>query len=107
MIVNAWNRGDHRPDRNGYGLKIDRLDRDRYFVREWGTILMELEGEAQPVEVNIDKDSFWNSTCRELISVKIGKWLIKNGLAPWPFRKPPVLEMIHIRERHFRLMKKG
>jgi len=44
---------------------------------------------AQPVVVNIDEDSFWSTTCRELISSEIGRWLLNNGLAPWPSGAPP------------------
>jgi hypothetical protein len=87
MIVTVWNNGFHHADGNGYGLKIDVRDRDAFFRREWKTVLLELDGESTPIEVNIDKDSFWNETCRELISVRIGKWMIKNKLAPWEKRK--------------------
>lgn len=103
MKVTAWNRGDHRPDGNGYGLKIDRLDRDRYFIRAWGAILLELEGESEPVAVNIDKDSFWGTTCRELISVRIGRWLIRNRLAPWKKGNPPQLFLEPTGDNQFRL----
>lgn len=107
MKVTAWNNGSHHPDGNGYGIKLSPNDRDTFFNREWKTILVELEGESIPAEVNIEKASFWNQTCKELISVKIGKWLITHGLAPWPFEKPPVFEMVQIGERHFRLTIKG
>ena len=107
MIVTVWNNGAHHPDGNGYGIKLSPNDRDKYFKREWKTISIELEGESIPAEVNIDKASFWNQSCKELISVKIGKWLIKNGLAMWPVGKPPVLEIAQVGERHFRLTKKG
>ena len=63
--------------------------------------MVDLEEEAESVELNIDKETFWNPTCRELISVRIGKWLIKNHLAPWPAGQPPVLNLIQIGERHF------
>jgi len=52
---------------------------------------LKLEGNTEPVEVNVDKPSFWNSTCHELISKEIGKWLMKNGFAPWPKYNPPKL----------------
>jgi hypothetical protein len=103
MKVKAWNNGSHHADGNGYGLKIDARDRDAFFRREWKTILLELEGESSPVKVNIDKDSFWNDTCRELISVRIGKWLIKNRLAPWIKGNPPVLTLTQIEGSRFRL----
>lgn len=106
MIVTAWNNGSHFNNGNGYGIKISSKDRDQYFRREWRVIILELEGEEKNVEVNIAKDSFWNSTCRELISVRIGKWLIKKGFAPWPTGQPPELELRQTRERYFYLTKK-
>jgi hypothetical protein len=93
MIVTAWNNGDHHSDGNGYGIKLDLVDRNAFFKSEWKTILIELEGESNTAEVNIDKASFWNQTCRELISVEIGKWLIKNHLAPWKKGYPPQLKL--------------
>lgn len=89
MIVTAWNNGDHHESGAGYGLKVSAADRDRYFRREWGTVVLELEGYPKLVEVNIDKDSFWGLKCRELISQEIGGWLKRNGLAPWAKGKPP------------------
>ena len=91
MIVTAWNDGKKYPTGAGYGLKIDAADRDRYFQREWKTVTLVLEGQGAPVEVNVDKPSFWNKTCRELISAEVGRWLIKNGLVPWPKGRPPKL----------------
>ncbi len=103
MKVTAWNEGSHNSNGNGYGVKIAPIDRDRYFHREWKTILVSLDGEPGEIEINIDKPSFWNETCRELISVKIGKWLIKNQLAPWEYRNPPVLNLEQSTDRRFRL----
>jgi hypothetical protein len=103
MIVTAWNNGSHHTDGNGYGLKINQRDRDAFFKRAWGTIMVELPGESSPVEINIDKDSFWNETCRELISVRIGKWLIKNKLTPWLKGNPPRLTLTPIAGNRFRL----
>jgi hypothetical protein len=103
MKVTAWNNGSRHPDGNGYGLKIDAHDRDAFFKREWKTISLELEGESTPIEINIDKPSFWNDTCRELISVKIGRWLIKNGLAPWEQGSPTMLNLKQIHDNKFKL----
>lgn len=93
MIVTAWNNGSHHKSGAGYGLKLTIADRDQYFKREWGTVTLELEGYPKPVEVNIDKDSFWGPKCRELIGQEIGAWLRKNGAAPWVKGKPPMLRM--------------
>lgn len=103
MIVKAWNNGAHHPDGNGYGIKISIQDRDKFFQRNWKTILVDLEGEKNPVEINIEKASFWNSTCRELISKEIGGWLISNHLETWPTGKLPSLVLVQKNERSFLL----
>jgi hypothetical protein len=101
MIATAWNNGNHYPSGAGYGLKLQVQDRDRYFLRSWKSVWLELEGYSQVVEVNVDKPSFWGPDCRELISKHIGIWLIENNLAPWPKRKPPKLVLNHIAENRF------
>lgn len=91
MIVTAWNNGNPAPTGAGYGLKIGIADRDRYFRREWKTVILVLEEHGTPVEINVAKPSFWGKTCRELISAEVGRWLISNGLAPWRAGRPPKL----------------
>ncbi len=105
MIVKAWNNGSHRSDGNGYGIKIKAQDRDTFFRREWKTIILELEGDPVPVEININKPSFWGATCRELISIRIGRWIIKNGFTPWDNMKPPLLDLEQISDNNFRLIR--
>jgi len=89
MIVTAWNNGQHMESGAGYGLKIGAEDRDRYFKASWKIAMISLPGIGEDVVVNVAKESFWNDSCRELISSKIGKWMRKNDLAPWPIGKPP------------------
>jgi hypothetical protein len=101
FVVAAWNNGKHHPTGAGYGLKIPKRDRDVFFRREWGAIELHLAGREQPAVINIDKDSFWNHSCRELISREIGSWLIDNKLAPWPDHSPPRLLMKARGERVF------
>ena len=93
MIVTAWNNGEHHESGSGYGLRVDKRDRDRYFRREWGSVVLHLQGRAEPVIANIDKNSFWSSECRELISREIGQWLRVNNMAPWHTDHPPKLIM--------------
>ncbi len=84
----AWNNGSHRKSGAGYGLKVSIKDRDRYFDREWTEVQLHLPTHKS-VRVNIDKQSFWGGTCRELISNEIGKWLHEVGRARWPRGMPP------------------
>lgn len=101
MIVTAWNNGAHHESGAGYGLKISAGDRDRYFRREWGSIILELQGVPEPITVNTDKPSFWDPVCGELISKDIGQWLRSNGKAPWPKRNPPKFSMEPISGNRF------
>lgn len=105
MIVTAWNNGTPLKSGAGYGLKLDAGDRDRIFQREWKTIILELEGTLDELEVNIAKPSFWGATCRELINAEIGRWLIRNDLAPWSKGVPPKLLLKQIKDNRFFLMK--
>ena len=101
MIVTAWNNGAHWPNGAGYGIKVKAHDRDRFFIKEWSTITLELEGSPMPIVVNIKKTSFWGNTCRELIHKGIGQWLLENRLAPWPRGRPRNLTMEYISDNRF------
>jgi hypothetical protein len=107
-IVNAtvWNNGHHHESGAGYGIKISASDRDRHFKRSWGSISLRIEDQPDGFEVNVDKDSFWSEGCRELIHIRIGSWLRKKKIAPWPKREPPKLELIPLGGRFFRLQRR-
>jgi hypothetical protein len=100
--VTAWNNGKHHRSGAGYGIKISATDRDRHFKKSWKSVFVLLPS-GDEVEVNTDKVSFWNDSCRELISKGIGEWLIETNLAPWPSGSPPSLELTMTRERSFAL----
>ncbi len=93
ISATAWNNGQHHRSGAGYGLKISAADRDRYIRREWGTVQLRI-GTAPPIDVNINKASFWNDTCRELISADVGRWLLANRFAPWPSGQPPRFTLV-------------
>jgi hypothetical protein len=103
MIVTAWNNGQHHKSGAGYGLKISIEDRDAYFKKEWEHIIVEMPDypNFKLVKVNVNKPSFWNESCRELISKDIGIWMINNGYAPWEKEKPPKFRMEHLSENRF------
>ena len=101
FLVKAWNNGSHHQSGAGYGLKMSATDRDAHLQREWGSVDLYLGGQSRPVKVNVDKNSLWNDTCRELISQEIGSWLIGNGMAPWPKGKPPKLKLLRRSQRAF------
>ena len=101
FTTTAWNCGTHSKTGAGYGIKIDAGDRDNNFDKTWNQAILLLEGESKPIMVNTNKKSFWNATCRELISQEIGLWLINNAKAPWPKQHPPKLIMTHIKDNQF------
>lgn len=102
MIVTAWNNGQHHSSGAGYGLRLATIDRDRFFRKDWQSVILELEDQLEQVEISISKTSFWK-TCRELISIEVGRWMLQNKLAPWPRNHPPKLRLEPIGERRFRL----
>ena len=101
MIVVGWNNGSPN-DRTGggYGIRVTREDRDRYFQRRWPSVTIELDKENM-IEVKLS-DSFWRG-CIELRSKRIGKWMLDRRLAPWPKGSPPRLKLEPIGNRQFRL----
>ncbi len=105
MIWTAWNNGGHHRSGAGYGFKVTVHDRNRYFDRSWKYIKLDLPSGSgsDTIMVNVDKPSFWDKTCRELISKEIGQWLIKHQLAPWVKRKPPKFRVSVVGQGHFEL----
>jgi len=103
VIVVAWNNGAHHPSGAGYGLKVSAEDRDRYFRRTWKFVTVEISASPgqKTIQINTDKPSFWDSTCRELISKEIGIWLKSQNLAPWPKGSPPRLSLRPAGEARF------
>jgi len=103
MIWTTWTNGT-----SSYGFKINRDDRDKYFDKEWKYIILELPSLEENVEImiNTDKKSFWNNTCRELINIRIKKWLEKSKYIPWEPHNPPKFEVQYGNTNRFRLIKK-
>lgn len=104
MIVKGWNNGS--PDNRsgaGYGIRITKRDRDRYFEKTWTFVIINL-GNGDSLKAKLS-NSFWKDSkpCVELRSAKIGKWMIDHNLAPWSRNSPPNLELEHIEKRIFRL----
>jgi len=101
MIVAGWNNGKaNNVTGGGYGIKIRRKDRDNYFRKRWTSVALELDN-GDVVDVRLSP-SFWRK-CPELRGVRIGKWMLDYGLAPWPRGKPPRFQLEPIGNRRFRL----
>lgn len=100
MIVTAWNNGMHLSSGGGYGVTIKKEDIHN-FRREWGVIRLKLAGRSGYVDVNIDKDSFWNYSCPHLIKKEIGAWFREKNIIPWHTQ----LRLEHITANRFKLRK--
>lgn len=105
MIVTAWNNGAHSRNGVGYGFRVAIPDRDEHFKAEWDKILLEIEGDEQVHEVEINKESFWSEDSREIRSAAIGKWLRQRGMAPWPKGNPPHFVLDPIEDNRFSVSK--
>lgn len=102
FIAKTWTNGNPSRSGSGYGLKITRQDRDRFFKRSWTHVTLRLPFRCGPciVDVNCSKKSFWNN-CRELIRKDIGLWFIENNIDSWPRGNPHSVRMTCVAEREF------
>ncbi len=89
--ASGWHNGTPRSSGAGYGIRISKADRDRYFVPGWDNVRLEFP-DGQRVEVELTR-SFWKpeTVSAELRDAAIGRWLIAQGAAPWPKGSPPRL----------------
>ena len=99
MIVTAWNNGSpNNKTGSGYGIRISRKDRNKYFDPEWDSVEVELD-ENKMVDVSISS-SFWDD-CIELRCSEIGLWMLNKNDAPWPKHNPPKYKLTPTQERCF------
>lgn len=91
-----------------YGFKITVKDRDKYISKNWKEIILELPTKNGYIEANcnLNKVSFWNGTCHEIIKKEIAEWLKDNGYDRWQYRKPYKFNVVQVRDNRFRLLSK-
>jgi hypothetical protein len=98
MYATAWHNGGPPREPAGYGLKLAKVDRDRYFVSDWNDIVLELEGgEATTIPLSA---AFWRSGA-ELRSAAVGEWLLANDVAPWARGSPPGIVVSEVEGNRF------
>lgn len=100
MKVKAWNNGSFKKTGAGYGISIPIDCRAKYFKRDWNSIILNIEDIFVEIKLNT---TFW-TTCNELRSKEIGKFLKKNELQEWEKDKPYELELISCGEKNFKLV---
>ena len=101
-MMQAWNNCRFIANGSGYRVTVSGQFRDEYLDVNWASIFLHLDGEDEPVELAINNSVFW-SKGRELRSGKIGKWLIKNGLATFDLENPPELVVTPMEGNHFKI----
>jgi len=99
MKVTTWNNGSFNQCGLGYGIRIPKDSRDKFFNKEWDSIILHIEDEEVEIKLH---DRFW-TTCNELRSKEIGKYLIKYGLGKWGKGEPHELDLSIYTYREFRL----
>ena len=100
MRATAWSNGHPSSSGGGYGLRIGKGDRDRYFAHAWDRVDVAFD-DGNRTTVAISR-SFWGN-CSELRSAEIGRWLLRETLAPWPRGNPPSVVVEPLGERSFRV----
>jgi hypothetical protein len=102
--VSGWSKGSaNNRTGAGYGIQISYTDRDRYFRRNWGSVEVVLDN-GEVVDVSLS-EKFW-TTCPELRSSVIGRWLLNQGVIPRAKGKPPEFALEPIGDRRFRLARR-
>ena len=100
MRATGWNNGVWHKSGAGYGIRIDKEDRDHFFHETWPDVQVELPSGATTT-VRVSK-SFWKK-CSELRSQDVGLWMTEAGLAPWKNGTPLVLKLEPVGGQVFRL----
>jgi hypothetical protein len=105
MVWSAWSNGHETASGSGYGFRIAPDQRDRHFRRSWREVELRLPEQGAETKAMLRlSDSFWK-TCRELRSAAVGRWLMRNGHAPWQKGNPPRFEVLPDGHRRFSLIR--
>lgn len=96
MIVSASHDGH-----GSYGLRVLGEVRGLWFRPEWQWITLHLPGESRPACLRL-APGFWGSS-PELRSVRVRRFLEREGLVPWPPERPPHFELEPLGGGSFRL----
>jgi hypothetical protein len=75
LECSIWNNGQ-----SGWGIKVlgGKDVRRGHFDRRLSPVIVEIDGIE--TAVNIDKDSFWNDTCGELINKVFREFKVRHNL---------------------------
>lgn len=93
----AWNNGHRGP--GGYALRISKAFLN--YFSQGSKVQLDL---PNGVVTQANLTASFATTCPELRSAEIGRWLLSSGLAPWPERKPPKLRLQQMKKDHFKVL---
>lgn len=99
MKVKTWNNGSFSKSGVGYGISIPKGSREKFFNKDWSSVIIHIDNTEVVIILN---NTFW-TTCNELRSKEIGKFLIGKGLAEWEKGKPHELNLKVCTYREFKL----
>jgi hypothetical protein len=86
-----------------YGVRIGAANRDRYFVRTWSEIEVELDGQ---IHTFLLTEGFWNKCpeFRDPGKSAIKDWLQRHKTIERPRGHPPRMSLIPLGGNKFRLV---
>jgi len=98
MLATAWNNGG-----NQYGIRVGKVNRDRYFNRGWNLIEVDIEGKLYQFVLT---SGFWRNCpeFRDSGQPIIQEWLTKHKILTWPKGEPPQVQLISLGNGKFRLL---
>lgn len=103
MFATAWKNGRQNEfTGSGYGIRVGKRERDKYFDRSWKSVFIDIGGTGNWREFKI-RNTFWGN-CSEFRSAAIGKYLIENDFGDWVKGVPPALDFFPQDGNRFILM---
>lgn len=99
IIVKTWSNGKaNEKTGSGYGLRIGKKNRDKYFSDnvEYSLII-----DNKKIKINITPGFY--KECPEIRDKKIGMFLIKNKLHKWKSGNTNSLNMIKVDDKTFEI----
>ena len=84
MMVSGWKGGTEGLSVPAEHMRLLSKHRTRLTRHD---LVVHLPGVREPLKIRLSP-SFW-STCPEMRSVEIGRWMRRRGEAPWPKGRPP------------------
>lgn len=99
MNATGWVNSAHDRPNACYGIRISEADRDKFMSPNFPVIGIEIDGTVVAKRLPA---SFWIK-CTEIRHPSITRFMVQNGLIPWPVYNPPKLNLVPAGKNTFRL----